>query len=108
MQAEMLYKRLHFWILLRKMVLMHVSVVHVVMKRKQERKNVFSRFVMSLDNGILSVKDQNFGISLMVKFIRERMFVFSQSLIGRNWMYGITSNVKISRCLQSISVTSVM
>src|SRR5450432_300805 len=82
------------WILLRNLDLTPASVVPEGMKKKQGPRKEYFLYAMNSVSGILKDKDLNSGISIMVKFRKGRMYGFSQSVTGRNWISGIISVVK--------------
>ena len=61
-----------------------------VTKNKQEQKNVSFRTVMTLDNGILKTKDQNYGTSLMGSILKENTLEHFLLVTGQKWMFGTT------------------
>ena len=60
------------------------------MNKKPEPKNDFFLIEMNLVNGILKIKDPNFGIYLMVKKTLESILEHFLLVIGRKWIFGNT------------------
>jgi len=80
-------------------------------RRDEERhalKNVYSPFVMNLASGTLNASAPNCGISITVKYTKAKTLGCSQSVTGRNWMFGTTSVVKKWICrLSTLRINAI-
>src|SRR3954452_14371533 len=73
---------------------MRLSAAPVVMKKKHVLKSVFSRIVMNLVNGTRRTSVLSCGIFSTVVKTRANTSVYSPSVTGPKWMYGIISGKK--------------
>src|SRR4051812_16923258 len=78
---------------------MLLLVAPAVTKKKLALKNVSSRTVMILVNGIQRTSVLSCGIFSTVVKNRVSTFVYSQLVTGLKWMCGIISGKKISQFL---------
>ena len=78
------------------------------MKKKQGPRKEFFLCVMNSVSGIRNGKDPSYGIFIMAKYRKAKMYAYSRSATGRNLIYGIISVVKKLNCQPSTSPTSGM